>query len=118
MLICLVFYLFQDEKLYNDARINFRESELMIMAFLLRFSLPIKCLEYLLELINCHLPTNIYSPTYKFMKKFPATDNIKKHFQCPSCQEYLEFAENNMEVICTCLLTSKKKSCTTMANIS
>lgn len=98
----------QDQTLlYDGARISRRESELLIMSFLLRYSLPDKSLDDLLHLVNCHMPQKVYSSKYLFKKKFPE-GSVQQHFFCSSCDEYLNIENEQGEFTCVCGVTTNR----------
>lgn len=78
------------------------------MSFALRFDLSDKAFEHLIQLIDCHLPTNRHGSLFLFLKDFPEPPIVNTHFYCHvnKCKRLIKFAQNNvMECKCGAVCT-------------
>ena len=69
-----------------------KESELLIMAYTIRFKASDAGLDKLLKLLNCHLPADVFRSKYLFLKEFPDPE-MAEYYYCDACLMILNFEE-------------------------
>lgn len=86
--------------LYEGCDLTKKESELLIMSFLIRHNLSDVGLADLISLINCHLPRAQYGSVYTFLKQYDAPQNVIVHFYCSYCQTLTMDGDDSGTAIC------------------
>lgn len=107
-----MFIVLQDDVLlYEIGHLTKKQTRLLIMAYALRHGLSEKALKDLLQLFNCILPRKVFPSLYEFTKNFQKHSNsdVKKHFYCQSCEDYLQF-ENTNTTECACNVINNNKN--------
>lgn len=89
--------------LYEGCELTLEESKLLIMSFALRFDLSDKALEHLIQLFDCHLPTNRHGSLFLFLKDFLEPPTVNTHFYChvKKCNRLIKFSQNDV-IECEC----------------
>lgn len=88
-----MFFIFQNMQLYDGAKITKEETDILLLSFAMRHSLPDVALSNQLSLLNVLLPQSNLQSKYKFLQSFDFP-NAVEYFYCDKCMCTLNFEEN------------------------
>lgn len=95
--------------IYENCNLTAEESRTILLAQALRYGFSDSALASNLDVIDCHLPHDVHSSKYQFLKNFPNPRTVKYYF-CLKCCLLLYFEGTNTVICQTCSQEFSKQS--------